>query len=257
LLRPPHFVPQTNASRELLAEMQVGRFNLATVVDDYGAIGGLVTFDRVVVPVDFGPRQDRAFAGRYGARRPSAARRAQTADYAIAGGNASRQAERWMLGQLRRHGPTVAPAQGACMDFSSQFDQLNQRVTEAKAAAQAAADSREELRQRIDRAQADLDKAASDARQRASEATSDSRGKWAQMKADAAARRDDVKAKIDKRTRQTDAKAAASDADWAEADAVDALDYAAWTVDNAELAVLDAIDARAYADDRAKLASPR
>jgi Mg2+/Co2+ transporter CorC len=40
LLRPAHFVPQTNASRELLAEMQVGHFNLATVVDDYGAIGG-------------------------------------------------------------------------------------------------------------------------------------------------------------------------------------------------------------------------
>jgi hypothetical protein len=160
-------------------------------------------------------------------------------------------------GSIPGHGPTIAPAQGACMDFSSQFDQLNQRVTEAKAAAQAAADSREKLRQRIDRAQADLDKAASDARQRVSEATSDSRGKWAQMKADAAARRDDVKAKIDERTRQTDAKAAASDADWAEADAVDALDYAAWTVDNAELAVLDAIDARAYADDRAKLASPR
>jgi hypothetical protein len=255
LLRPAHFVPQTNASRELLAEMQVGHFNLATVVDDYGAIGGLVTLE-VVVPVDFGPRPNRAFAGRYGARRPSAARRAQTADYAIAGGNASRQAERWMLGQLRGTDPP-SPAEGACMDFSSQFDQLNQRVTEAKAGAQAAADSRDELRQRIDRAQADLDKAASDARQRASEATSDSRGKWAQMKADAAARRDDVKAKIDKRTRQTDAKAAASDAEWAEADAVDALDYAAWTVDNAELAVLDAIDARAYADDRAKLASPR
>jgi hypothetical protein len=166
------------------------------------------------------------------------------------------------VGSTPGHGPTGTDppsprTQGASMDFSSQFDQLNQRVTEAKAAAQAAADSRDELKQRIDRAQADLDKAASDARQRASEATSDSRGKWAQMKADAAARRDDVKAKVDKRTRQTDAKAAASDADWAEADAVDALDYAAWTVDNAELAVLDAIDARAYADDRAKLASPR
>jgi Mg2+/Co2+ transporter CorC len=40
LLRPAHFVPETNASRELLAEMRVGHFNLATVVDDYGAIGG-------------------------------------------------------------------------------------------------------------------------------------------------------------------------------------------------------------------------
>jgi hypothetical protein len=65
---------------------------------------------------------------------------------------------------------------------------------------------------------------------------------------------EDVKAKIDKRTRQIDAKAAAKDADWAEADAVDALDFAAWTVDNAERAVLGAIDARVHADERAKLA---
>ena len=44
------------------------------------------------------------------------------------------------------------------------------------------------------------------------------------MKADAAARRDDVKAKIDKRNRELDAKAAAKEADWAEDDAIAALD---------------------------------
>ena len=54
---------------------------------------------------------------------------------------------------------------------------------------------------------------------------------------------------------QPDAKAAATDADWAEAEAADALDYADWTVDNAQLAMLDALDARAYADDLAKAAS--
>jgi hypothetical protein len=75
------------------------------------------------------------------------------------------------------------------------------------------------------------------------------------MKADAAARRDDVKAKIDQRNRELDAKTAASEAGWAEADAADALDYAAWTVSDARLAVLDAIDARAYADERAKQAA--
>jgi hypothetical protein len=45
LLRPAHFVPETNASHELLAEMQVGHFNLAIVVDDHGAIAGLVTLE--------------------------------------------------------------------------------------------------------------------------------------------------------------------------------------------------------------------
>ena len=72
------------------------------------------------------------------------------------------------------------------------------------------------------------------------------------MTADAAAKRDDIKAKIDKRNREMDAKAAAKEADWAEDEAVAALDYAAWTVSNARLVVLDAIYARTYADERAE-----
>jgi hypothetical protein len=110
-------------------------------------------------------------------------------------------------------------------------------------------------KQRIGQAQDDLDQAVEEAKQQGSQAADEARGKWAQMKADAAARRDDVKAKIDQRSRELDAKTAASEAGWAEADAVDALDYAAWTVSNARLAVLDAIDARAFADERAKRAA--
>ena len=72
------------------------------------------------------------------------------------------------------------------------------------------------------------------------------------MKADAAAKMDDFQAKVDKRNRQLDAKAAAREADWAEADAADAIDYADWAVDSAQLAMLDAIDARVYADGLAK-----
>lgn len=46
------------------------------------------------------------------------------------------------------------------MDFSAQFDGLQQRVVEAKAAAQTAAtESRDQLKQRIDQAQDDLDQA--------------------------------------------------------------------------------------------------
>jgi hypothetical protein len=40
----------------------------------------------------------------------------------------------------------------------------------------------------------------------------------------------------------------------AEADAADAIEFAAWTVDHARLAGLDAIDARVYADDLARSA---
>jgi hypothetical protein len=62
----------------------------------------------------------------------------------------------------------------------------------------------------------------------------------------------DVKANIDKRTRHVDAKVAANDADWAEADAAEALDFVDWAVESAQLAILDAIHARAYADKLAE-----
>jgi hypothetical protein len=128
------------------------------------------------------------------------------------------------------------------MDFSERLDALQQRVAAAKAAVQAAAtESREQIGKRIDQAQVDLDRGVKNAQQHAEQAADSARTKWAQMRADAAAKMDD-------------AKAAARDADWAEDDAADALDYAAWTVENAELAMLDAIDARVHADQLAKAA---
>jgi hypothetical protein len=140
------------------------------------------------------------------------------------------------------------------MDFSAKLDDLQQRAAHAKAAAQAAgSESREQLRQRIDQAKVDV--AAKDARQQAGEAAASARSTWAQMKADAAAKLDDFEAKMDRRADQRDAKLAARQADGAEADAADAIEFAAWTVDHARLAVLDAIDARVYADELAQQAA--
>src|SRR6266545_3743429 len=125
--------------------------------------------------------------------------------------------------------PAVDARQGGSMDFSAQLDELQQRAAAAKAAAQAAAtESREQLRQRIDQAQVDVNLAVKDAKQQAGEAAASARRRWAQMKAD--------------------------DAAWVEANAADAIDYAEWTVDNARLAVLDAIDARIYANELAQTA---
>jgi DNA repair exonuclease SbcCD ATPase subunit len=139
------------------------------------------------------------------------------------------------------------------MDFSAKLDDLQQRAADAKAAAQAAvSESRGQLRQRIDQAKVDVDLAAMDARQQVGEAAASARSKWAQMKADAAAKLDDFEAKMDRRADQRDTKLAARQADGAEADAADAIEFAAWTVDHARLAVLDAIDARVYADELAQ-----
>jgi hypothetical protein len=141
------------------------------------------------------------------------------------------------------------------VDFSSQLDELQQHAAQAKSAVQAAAtESRDQLRQRIDRAQVDLNLAVKDAKQQAGKAAAGATSKWAQMKADAAARMDDVVTKIDDRAGKIDAQAAATEADWAETDAVDAISYAEWAVDNAQLAVLDAIDARVYANQLARTA---
>jgi glycerol-3-phosphate dehydrogenase len=94
-----------------------------------------------------------------------------------------------------------------------------------------------------------------DAKQKAESVADRAESKWAKLKADAAAKMDDMKAKADRRADQMDAEAAVAEADWAEADAVDAISYAEWTIDNARLAALDAIDARIQADELAAKAS--
>jgi hypothetical protein len=141
------------------------------------------------------------------------------------------------------------------MDFTSQFQALEKHSAEGLAAVKsAAAESRAQLRKRIDQAQVDLDLAGMDVKQKGTETAERAQGKWAQMKADSKAKMDDVKDKIEKRNEQRDAKEAASEAEFSEADALDAIDYASWAVENARLAVLDALDARAYANERAEAA---
>jgi hypothetical protein len=142
------------------------------------------------------------------------------------------------------------------MDFSGRLEELQQRVAATKAAVTAAAtESREQLKQRVDQAQQDAKDAQQRAQQRSEQGTDRARSKFAQIKADATAKMDDIDATMHRRGRQLDAKVAGTDADWAEAEAADALDFAEWAVDSAQLAMLNAIDARAYADVLAKKAS--
>jgi hypothetical protein len=141
------------------------------------------------------------------------------------------------------------------MDFSAQLEKLQQQANDTTASIRAAsAESRDQLKQRIDQARVDANLALMDVKQQAEQTTDQVQSKLAQVKADASAWMDDIKSKIDKRSDERDAKAAAKDADRAERDAVDAIDYAVVTFYSAQLAVLDALDARAYADERAKIA---
>jgi putative hemolysin len=48
LIRPAYFVPETKRVAELLREMQVERFHMAIVVDEYGGTAGLVTLEDII-----------------------------------------------------------------------------------------------------------------------------------------------------------------------------------------------------------------
>jgi hypothetical protein len=136
------------------------------------------------------------------------------------------------------------------MDFSAELDGLQRQVAQTKSVVQAATtESRDQLRQRIDQAQVESDSAARKAQQ--STQGRDPQNKWAMMRANASDKMGEVKTRIDKRNREMDAGLAADEAEWAEADAAEAIDMAASTLDNARLAMLDAIDARAYAAGQA------
>ena len=136
------------------------------------------------------------------------------------------------------------------MDFYAELDGLQRQVASTKSSVQAAStESREQLRQRIDQAQMETDSAAQPTQQSAQ--GRDAQNKWAKMRADASDKMADVKARIDKRNREMDADMAADEAEWAEADAAEAIGIASSTLDNARLAMLDAIDARAYATAQA------
>src|SRR5215813_5627966 len=98
------------------------------------------------------------------------------------------------------------------MDFTAQLDKLKQHVADTRSAAKAAAtESHDKLKQRIDRAQVDMNQAVKHAQQDANTAADSTPTKWAQMKADNTAKMDDLKAKIETRSAQLDAKGAAAD----------------------------------------------
>ena len=97
-----------------------------------------------------------------------------------------------------------------------------------------------------------MELARKDGKEQVGEAADRAQSKWTQLKSDVSAKMDELKTRADKRSDQLDAKVAGNDADWAEMEAADAIDYASWAADNARLAVLDALDARAYATELAQ-----
>jgi hypothetical protein len=142
------------------------------------------------------------------------------------------------------------------MDFEKELDDLRVKVADVQASVRAAAnETHDQIKERIDEAQGKLNKEAIAAQAQADQVGDQAQDQWKKVKADAAARIAKAKRGIDHRGDQFDADMADSDSAWAEADAEDAIDFAAYAVESARVAILDAIDARTYA--RQKVAAVR
>ena len=138
------------------------------------------------------------------------------------------------------------------VDYDKKLEELRVKVAEVQAATKAAAtETHDQIQERIGEAQAKIDKGMNAAKADAQQTGDKAKSRFAQAQADASARVAQAKRDIDRRGDQFDANIAESDADWAESDAVAAIDFADWAVDQARVAILDAIDARIYAQQKA------
>lgn len=131
-------------------------------------------------------------------------------------------------------------------------DALQRQVTKLKDSAdRAREETSEQVKVRAAHANAELAGQRELAREKVSQGSERAQSQWQAMKADAAAKMQGMRDRIQRKNDELDTKMARQDAEVAEDEAVDALDYAGWVVGEAELAVLDAIDARAWASERA------
>ena len=131
-------------------------------------------------------------------------------------------------------------------------DALQKQVAHLKNAAdQAREESSAQVRARIDQAKADAAAHQEPAPGQAGQAAGRAQSQWQSVKANAAAKMQDLQDRIDRRRDQLDVKLADGDAEAAEEEALDTLDFARWAAKQAELTVLDAIDARAWANELA------
>jgi chromosome segregation ATPase len=132
------------------------------------------------------------------------------------------------------------------------IDSLQHQVNELKESVeQARRETSQQVTARVEQVKAALSRQAESASDDAGQGAGQSQNQWQAMKADLAAKMRDLHDRIERKRGEVKADVADDDAMYAEGAAVDALDYASWTVWQAELTVLDAIDARARADERA------
>jgi len=125
---------------------------------------------------------------------------------------------------------------------TDRFDELADRIEAARRAVRTAASQSEaELHAKVDEARKKADADAAELGVRA-RATADE-AHWDRIQSDWENHRQSVRRRIDQAKAQEDLEAAELRAEWTEADARDAVDFAANAIDEATYAMLDAIQA--------------
>ena len=124
---------------------------------------------------------------------------------------------------------------------ANSFDKLSEKIDDAKRSISAAAsESEAELKTKVEEARKNADDRAAELSAKV-QATTDKTDHWQQIQSDWEQHRQIIRRRIDEAKTAQDLDAAELRAEWAEADARDAVDFAASAIDEAKYAMLDAI----------------
>jgi hypothetical protein len=125
------------------------------------------------------------------------------------------------------------------------FDKLSDKIDAAKRSIRAAAsESEAELKAKVDEARKNADDRAAELSAKTQATADKSEAHWQQIQSDWEKHRQAIRQHIDDAKAAEDLETTELRAEWAEADARDAVDFAANAIDEATYAMLDAILAR-------------
>jgi len=133
----------------------------------------------------------------------------------------------------------------ATQSFAKLKDQVDQA---AKTVASAASEDEKAVQAKLDDARKDADARAAELRAKAQDASDDAADHWHKIRSDWDQHVARSRKRIDDAKADLDADAAVRDLQWAENDAIDAIDFASAAITEAEYAVLDAVRARQNAE---------
>jgi hypothetical protein len=135
------------------------------------------------------------------------------------------------------------------MAASDNFAKLKDQVENAERRVnQAGSQDKTELQAKVNEARKNADDLAADLQTRTRQASDQAGDHWQEVRSDWDQHIQRVRERIDAKKAAHNVDVAEQDAEWAEADALDAIDFASSAVEEAEYAVLDAMLARKDAD---------